>query len=39
MSKDVKFVDPNHTLQDAAKIMREKDIGILPIGENDALSV
>ena len=37
MSKDVKFVDPNTTIQEAAKIMREKDIGSLPIGENDRL--
>jgi len=37
MSKEVKFVDPNTSLQEAAKIMREKDIGILPIGENERI--
>lgn len=37
MSKDVKFIGPNSTLQEAAKIMGEMDIGILPIGENDRL--
>lgn len=37
MSTNVEFIDPNTTLKDAATTMRTKDIGALPIGENDKL--
>ena len=37
MSKDCKVIDPNTTFQEAAKIMRDKDVGCLPIGEHDRL--
>ena len=35
MTKEVKFIDPNLTIKEAARQMREKDIGALPVGEND----
>lgn len=37
MTKEVKYIDPNTTLKEAAHIMRDKDIGSLPVGENDHL--
>jgi CBS domain-containing protein len=37
MTRDVKVADPNHTIQDAAKLMAENDFGSLPVGENDRL--
>jgi CBS domain-containing protein len=37
MSKDCKVIDPNTTFQEAAKIMRDKDVGCLPVGEHDRL--
>lgn len=37
MISDVRVVDPNQTLQEAAQIMAEIDAGILPVGENDRL--
>lgn len=38
MTKSVKYIDPNLTLTEAAKIMLEKDIGTLPVGKNDRLT-
>lgn len=37
MSKDFKFVTPETTVQEAAQAMRDKDIGFIPVGENDRL--
>jgi CBS domain-containing protein len=37
MSRDVKIVSPEDTLEQAAKLMAKLDIGILPVGENDRL--
>ena len=37
MSRDVKTVDPDQALQDAARIMLDTDVGALPVGENDKL--
>ena len=37
MSKDVQWVVPETTLEDAAKKMEYHDIGFLPVGENDRL--
>ena len=37
MSKDFKFIDPDTTIQDAARQMRDGDFGFLPVGENDRL--
>lgn len=37
MSKDFKFITPDTTVQDAAKLMQELDIGFIPVGENDRL--
>lgn len=37
MTRDVRIVAPDQTLQDAARAMAEIDAGILPVGENDRL--
>jgi CBS domain-containing protein len=37
MTKDVVSVGSNTTLPDAAKLMRDKDIGILPVVDGDQL--
>jgi CBS domain-containing protein len=37
MSRDVKTVNPDQALQEAAKIMLDIDAGALPVGENDRL--
>ena len=37
MTTDVRLVDPNTTLKDAAQMMRDGDFGILPVGANDRL--
>jgi CBS domain-containing protein len=37
MTRDVRIVDPDETLQDAARIMADIDAGILPVGEGDRL--
>jgi CBS domain-containing protein len=37
MTKKVDFIDPNTTIAEASKIMRDDGIGCLPIGENDRL--
>ncbi len=37
MSRDVQLVDPKTRLAEAARMMRDKDIGFLPVGEEDRL--
>lgn len=37
MSRDVKLVHPHTHLNEAAKLMRDKDIGMIPVGEDDRL--
>lgn len=37
MSPDVTVVDPDLNLREAARKMRELDVGSLPVGENDRL--
>lgn len=37
MSTDVHLVDPNMTIHECARRMRDDDLGALPVGENDKL--
>lgn len=37
MTPNVEFVNPEITISEAAKRMKDLDIGILPVGENDRL--
>jgi CBS domain-containing protein len=37
MHSDVHLADPNMTIRDAARRMRDENIGALPVGENDRL--
>ena len=37
MTQDVEVVNPDTSLQDAARRMREEDVGSLPVGEGDEL--
>jgi CBS domain-containing protein len=37
MTENVKIANPKQTIRDAARMMVEADIGILPVGENDRL--
>ena len=37
MTTNVEYIDPKTTLKEAAETMRAKDIGALPVGENDRL--
>lgn len=37
MSTDYRFISPETTLQEAAKIMKQHDLGFLPVGNNDKL--
>ena len=37
MSRDVKVISPDMSIQDAAKHMRDGDFGMLPVGENDRM--
>jgi len=37
MSKEYKWIAPESTIVEAATLMKEQDIGFLPIGENDRL--
>lgn len=37
MTDSVHLVNPNQTIQEAAHLMSEFDIGALPVGENDRL--
>ena len=37
MSPDVQMCAPDNTIQDVAKLMRDTDIGVVPIAEDDRL--
>jgi CBS domain-containing protein len=37
MSSDVRLVTPDDTVQQATRMMRDEDTGVLPVGENDRL--
>lgn len=37
MTTDVKIINPDMNLREAAGLMREQDTGFLPVGENDRL--
>jgi CBS domain-containing protein len=37
MSKKVEWISPTVSLQEAARKMRDLDIGCLPVGDNDRL--
>ena len=37
MSSDVKIVNPQQSIRDAASLMAKIDAGILPVGDNDRL--
>lgn len=37
MTAHVRICAPNDTVQDAARTMKEMDVGLLPVGENDRL--
>ena len=37
MTRDPDVIDPNSTIREAAKRMREDKVGALPVGENDRL--
>ncbi|MDP2367156.1 CBS domain-containing protein [Rhodoferax sp.] len=37
MSRDVKVVSPEMSIQDAAKQMRDGDFGMMPVGEDDRM--
>jgi CBS domain-containing protein len=37
MSRDVELLGPDDTIQEAARRMRDEDIGSLPVAENDRL--
>lgn len=37
MSRDVKVISPDSTIEEAAQYMRDCDIGMLPVGENDRM--
>jgi CBS domain-containing protein len=37
MTRDVNTIAPDRTIRDAAKLMADKDIGCIPVGENDKL--
>ena len=37
MTRDPELIDPDTSIRDAAKRMKDEDIGALPVGENDRL--
>ena len=37
MTRDVRLLNPNQTIREAASLMAEVDAGALPVGENDRL--
>jgi CBS domain-containing protein len=37
MTKDVRVTSPDQTLREAARLMSEEDVGILPVAEDDRL--
>jgi CBS domain-containing protein len=38
MTKDVRLTSPEKSIREAAQIMSEEDVGVLPVGENDRLA-
>ena len=39
MTRDVSTISPDRTIRDAAKLMASKDVGCIPVGEDDKLVV
>jgi CBS domain-containing protein len=37
MTRDVQIATPSQSVRDAARLMAELDVGVLPVGENDRL--
>ena len=37
MTRDVRLIEPNQTIRDAARLMAEMDAGIMPVSEGDRL--
>lgn len=37
MTRDVCLANPHQTIADAARLMSENDLGVLPVGDNDRL--
>ena len=37
MTRDVELTNPDATLQEAAKMMADEDVGFLPVGERDRM--
>lgn len=37
MSRDVKVIDPEMTIREAAATMRDEGFGMMPVGENDRM--
>lgn len=37
MTRDVRVVAPDQSIREAARLMAEMDLGVLPVGENDRL--
>jgi CBS domain-containing protein len=37
MTRDVRLIEPAHTIRDAARLMAEMDAGIMPVREGDRL--
>jgi CBS domain-containing protein len=37
MTPEARIIDPNAHISDAARLMREENVGALPVGENDRL--
>lgn len=37
MSRDVKVISPDATIEEAAKCMRDGDFGMMPVGEDDRM--
>ena len=37
MTRDVSTISPDRTIRDAAKLMASKDVGCIPVGEDDKL--
>ncbi|MFL5201572.1 MAG: CBS domain-containing protein, partial [Microvirga sp.] len=37
MTRDVRLIEPNQTIRDAARLMAEMDAGVMPVREGDRL--
>lgn len=37
MTRDVRIMNPDQTIGEAARVMADADIGVVPVGENDRL--